>query len=151
MLVSTVGIKMSFVILDPTAPSGALADDIVMAIAVIGSGANFFAPNAMAKAFCYRDHGVDGSGLVNTQNHRMADGSFRFGGAAEVAGTIVGGSGQTELQDRYQSTVFAADINYAVAAARQRWEEANGPGRWYSREQVAASRFSTIVERIVHG
>ena len=139
--------RMSFTILDPTAPREAIADDIVMAVALIGPEADFFAPNAMAKAFCYRDSGLEACALINGQNHRLADGSFRFGGAAEVAGTIVGGSGQTELQDRYQCTVLAADFNYRIAMARKQWEEANGPGRWYASEQVAAKRFKAIVDR----
>jgi hypothetical protein len=143
--------RMAFVLLDPTAPSGALADDIVLAIALVGSEADFFAPNALAKAFCYRDHGAEGSALMHTQNHRLADGSFRFGGAVEVGGTIVGGSGQTELQDRYQCTLLAADFNYAVAMGRKSWEESHGPGRWYLNEQVADVRFSRIVERVLRG
>jgi hypothetical protein len=137
--------RMAFVILDPTEPTAALADDIVMAIGLIGEEADFFAPNALAKAFCLRDHGTDGTAVVATQNHRLADGSFRHGGAAEVAGTIVGGSGQTPLQDRYQATLLAADFNYAVAASRLAWEEIHGPGRWYVNEQGAAERFSKIV------
>jgi hypothetical protein len=143
--------RMSFTILDPTAPAGALADDIVLAIVIIGEGGDFFAPNAMAKAFCLRDHGHDGNAVVPTQNHRLADGSFRHGGAVEVAGTIVGGSGQTPLQDRYQSTLLAADLNYAVAMARLRWEEAHGPGRWYLNEQAPDRRFSRIVEKALGG
>jgi hypothetical protein len=143
--------QMSFVLLDPTAPSGAPADDIVMAVALVGSESNFFAPNALAKAFCYRDHGADGTAIVGAENHRLADGSFRFGGAVCVAGTIVGGSGQTELQDRYQCTLLAADFNYLVAMARKKWEESHGPGRWYLNEQVAGVRFSRIVEKILKG
>jgi hypothetical protein len=143
--------QMAFVVLDPTAPAGALADDIVMVVAVIGAEADFFAPNAMAKAFCYRDHGTDGAALVASASHRLGDGSFRFGGAIEVAGTIVGGSGQTELQDRYQCTLLAADFNYAVQASRKNWEEANGPGRWYLNEQAAGVRFNGIVAKARQG
>lgn len=143
--------RMSFTILDPTAPSGARADDIVLAIAVIGPEGDFFAPNAMAKAFCLRDHGLDGAAVVSMQNHRLPDGSFRHGGAVEVAGTIVAGSGQTPLQDRYQSTLLAADFNYAVAYARQQWEEADGPGRWYLTEQAPPPRFYDIVKKALAG
>lgn len=143
--------RMSFTILDPTAPTGALADDIVLAIANIGPEGDFFAPNAMAKAFCLRDHGLEGAAVVAMQNHRLPDGSFRYGGAVEIAGTIVGGSGQTPLQDRYQSTLLAAQFNYSVAYARQRWEEANGPGRWYLQEQAPPARFSDIVKRALQG
>ena len=58
-----------------------------------------------------------------------------------------GASGQTELQDRHQCTMLAADFNYAIGALRQRWESANGPGRWYLQEQAAEAGFSTIVAR----
>lgn len=143
--------RMSFIILDPTAPEGARADDIVLAIGVIGPEGDFFAPNAMAKAFCLRDTGLDGAAVVATQNHRLADGSFRHGGAVEIAGTIVGGSGQTPLQDRYQSTLLAAQFNYSIAHARERWEAANGPGRWYATEQAPSPRFGKIVEKALRG
>lgn len=140
--------RMAFAVLDPTAAPSADADDIVLAIAVIGAEGDFFAPNALAKAFCQREHGADGGVVVGTENHRVADESFRFGGAVELAGTIVGGSGQTPLQDRYQSTLFAADVNYRVAAARIAWEEANGPGRWYRSEQATPDRFVDLVAKI---
>ena len=143
--------RMSFIVLDPTAPSGAPADDIVLAIVVIGPEGDFFAPNAMAKAFCLRDHGIEGAAVVAMQNHRLPDGSFRHGGAVEVAGTIVGGSGQTPLQDRYQSTLLAAEFNYSVAYARQQWEETNGPGRWYLTEQAPPARFTDIVKKALEG
>lgn len=139
--------RMSFVILDPTAPTGAASEDIVLALALIGPEADFFAPNAVAKAFALREHGADAAGLIGAQNHRLADGSFRFGGAAEVAGTIVGGSGQSEIQDRYQCSVLAAHYNYAVATSRKTWEETHGTGRWYSNEQVASARFAAVVEK----
>ena len=141
--------RMSFTILDPTAPHGAPADEIVLAIATIGRGGDFFAPNAMAKAFGYRDHGADGAVIVGTQNHRVPDGAFRFGGAVEIAGTIVGGSGQTPLQDCYQSTLLAADFNYRVATARIHWEEVHGPGRWYLTNQAPPTRFSRIVDGVL--
>ncbi len=143
--------RMSFTLLDPTAPVSALADDIVLAIANIGPEGEFFAPNAMAKAFCLRDHGLEGAAVVAMQNHRLADGSFRHGGAVEIAGTIVGGSGQTPLQDRYQSTLLAAQFNYSVAYAREKWQEANGPGRWYLREQAPPSRYDDIVKKALRG
>jgi hypothetical protein len=139
--------RMSFVILDPTAPSGAASDDIVLALALIGPEADFFAPNAVAKAFALREHGADAAGLIAAQNHRLADGGFRFGGAAEVAGTIVGGSGQTDIQDRYQCSVLAAHFNYAVATSRKAWEESHGTGRWYSNEQAPSGRFAAVVEK----
>jgi hypothetical protein len=141
--------QMAFVVLDPTVPAGARADEIVLAIAMIGPGADFFAPNAMAKAFCLRDHGADASVLVITRNHLLADGSFRFGGAVELAGTIVGGSGQTELQDRYQCTLLAADFNYSVAMGRKAWEQSHGPGRWYLNEQAPDARFRLVIDELL--
>ncbi len=141
--------RMAFVLLDPTAPRGRAADDIVLALALIGAEADFFAPNAIAKAFCQHDLGMEGCAVIQSQNHRLADGSFRFGGAIEVGGTVVGGSGQTEIQDRYQCTLLAADFNYRVAVCRKEWEEANGPGRWYSTVQGASSRFARIVDQLL--
>lgn len=139
--------RMSFTILDPTAASGARAEDIVLAIATIGPEGDFFAPNAVAKAFARRDNGADATATLAIENHRVPDGAFRFGGSADVAGTIVGGSGQTPLQDSYESTLLAADFNYRVAMARANWEEASGWGRWYADEQAPKSRYSTIIEQ----
>lgn len=139
--------QMAFSVLDPTRPPSASDEAVVLALALVGEGADFFAPNALAKAFALHDHGAEGSALVTTDTHRLPDGSFRFGGAVEVAGTIVGGSGQTELQDRYQCSLLAADLNYAIGTARKAWEAVNGPGRWFRAEQAAPDRFRSIVER----
>lgn len=137
--------RMSLVILDPTAPPARPADDMVVALLSIGAEGDFFAPNAMAKAFCQREHGADGTVVVVGQNHRVADSSFRFGGAVDIDGTIVGASGQTPLQDRFQATLLAADFNYAIAYARSRWENEHGPGRWYLDEQSPPQRFTDII------
>lgn len=143
--------RMAFALLDPTAAPSVAADDIVLATVLIGEEADFFAPNALAKAFCLRDHGADGMVVIASENHRAADGSFRFGGAVDIAGTVVGGSGQTPLQDRHQSTLFAADFNYQVATAREAWEQEHGWGRWYLNEQAVDRRIQSVMNRITPG
>jgi len=140
---------MSLVVLDPTASAVERADDIVLGAGIIGPNGEDFLPNAIAKAFAHRDHRVDGGALVYTQSHRLRDGSFRFGFSVDVDGTIVGASGQTELQDRYQATLLAAAFNYRVAQARAQWAEISGPGRWFAVKQVASSRFAEAAASIL--
>jgi hypothetical protein len=138
--------SMSFVILDPTAPNSAAAEDIVLVVGCVGPTGMAYAPNAMAKVAAHRDHGIDGGILVYTQNHRLADGSFRAGFSVSIDGTQVGASGQTEAQDRYQATVLAADFNYRVVLARERWATQHGPGRWYAAKEEPPQRFLRALE-----
>jgi hypothetical protein len=136
--------SMSFVVLDPTAPSWKPSEDALLALIVIGTDGMSFLPNAAAKAIEHRDHGADCGVLVYAQNHRLADGDFRFGYSACLEGMYVGGSGLTEIQDRYQATVLAADINYRITAARQKWAEIHTDGYWFGDEHEPADRYAQI-------
>ncbi|HWI32225.1 MAG TPA: hypothetical protein VNT50_12095 [Microbacterium sp.] len=89
--------------------------------------------------------------LVYSEAHRLPDGSFRFGYSVEVDGTQVGASGLTELQDRYQATVLAADLNYRIAAARTEWAKDFAGERWYANEQVAPDRFRDALAGVLGG
>jgi hypothetical protein len=139
--------SMSFVILDPTAPSWKPSEDAVLAMIIIGPDGRDFLPNAAAKAIEHRDHSADCGVLVYAQSHRLADGDFRFGFSACVEGTYVGGSGLSEIQDRYQATVLAADINYRIAEARQKWAEKNTDGYWFGNQHEPAERYASIWEK----
>jgi hypothetical protein len=123
--------SMGFVVLDPTAPRSRPSNDVVLLAASVGPEGARFIPNASAKAFEHWDLGSDCGALVYTQNHRLADGQFGFGFSAELDGTIVGASGESELQDRFQAVSLAAELNYRIGAARSVWEEA-GKQEWYS-------------------
>ena len=102
-----------------------------MLVASVGPEGARFVPNASAKAFEHWDLGADCGVLVYTQNHRLADGRFGFGFSAELDGTIVGASGESELQDRFEAVSLAAELNYRIGAARSLWEE-GGRQEWYS-------------------
>jgi hypothetical protein len=131
--------SMAFVVLDPTAPRSRPSQEVVLLVASVGPEGARFVPNASAKAFEHRDLGADCGVLVYTQNHRLADGQFGFGFSVELDGTIVGASGESELQDRFQAVSLAAELNYRIGAARSQWEE-SGKQEWYavpSRPDVA--------------
>lgn len=136
--------SMSFVVLDPTAPAWKPSDDAVLALIVIGPDGMSFLPNAAAKAIEHRDHGTDCGVLVYAQNHRLADGDFRFGFSVCLEGMYVGGSGLSEIQDRYQATMLAADINYRINAAREKWAASHTGGYWFGDEHEPAGRYAHI-------
>ncbi len=123
--------SMGFVVLDPTAARSKRSDEVVLLVASVGPEGARFVPNASAKAFEHWDLGADCGVLVYTQNHRLADGRFGFGFSAELDGTIVGASGESELQDRFEAVSLAAELNYRIGAARSLWEE-GGRQEWYS-------------------
>jgi hypothetical protein len=123
--------SMAFVVLDPTAPRSKRSEEVVLLVASVGPEGARFVPNASAKAFEHWDFGTDCGVLVYTQNHRLADGQFGFGFSVELDGTIVGASGESELQDRFQAVSLAAELNYRIGAARSAWEE-GGKQEWYS-------------------
>jgi hypothetical protein len=136
--------SMGFVVLDPTAPSWKPSEEAVLALIVIGAEGMDFLPNAAAKAIEHRDHAADCGVLVYAQNHRLADGDFRFGFSVCIEGTYVGGSGLSEIQDRYQATLLAADINYRIIAARHRWAERHTEGYWFGDPYEPAARYIRI-------
>lgn len=133
---------MGFVALDRTAPYWKPSDETVLVVATVGPEGQDFVPNAMAKAIEHRDKGVDCGVLVYTQKGRLAEGDFRYGFSVCIDGTYVGGSAQSELQDRYQVTLLAADFNYRVDSAIKAWEEKTGPGRWYCNENLPGERYA---------
>lgn len=123
--------SMAFVVLDPTAPRSKRSEEVVLLVATVGPEGVRNVPNASAKAFEHWDLGTECGVLVYTQNHRLADGQFGFGFSVELDGTIVGASGETELQDRFQAVSLAAELNYRIGVARSVWEE-GGRQEWYS-------------------
>jgi hypothetical protein len=143
--------SMGFVVFDPTAPASASSDTAVLAILAVGPTGLDYVPRALAKAISHRDYGVDCGVLVHTLKHRLPDDAFRFGFSVDIDGTIVGASGQTELQDRYQATLLAAEFNYQIHRAREQWEDRRGPGRWYSSEERISPRVTRILDPILAG
>jgi hypothetical protein len=136
--------SLALVVLDPTAPCSRATEAAVLAVICIGPEGPRFAPNAFAKAAEHRDHGREAGALALAAKHRLADGDFRSGFSAEVAGTIVGGSGQNSLQDQYEATMLAAELNYEVAKRRVAWEERQGRGGWYTEDNVVGPRYREI-------
>ncbi len=134
--------SFAFAILDPTAPIWRPTDQTVLAIAAIGPEGEQFVPNALAKAFVHRDHGVDCGVLMYAQKHRLADGDFRKGFSVNLEGTIVGGSGLTEIKDRYQCTLLAAAFNYGIHFDREVWEGNTGPDLWYTNNDGPGERYA---------
>lgn len=135
--------SMGFVVLDPTAPRSRRSEEVVLLAASVGPEGARFVPNASAKAFEHWDFGADCGVLVYTQNHRLADGRFGFGFSVELDGTIVGGSGESELQDRFEAVSLAAELNYRIGAARSVWEEP-GKQEWYSVPSRAGTPYAEV-------
>jgi hypothetical protein len=137
------GDSMGFCLLNPAAPDSAATEDTVLALASVGADGNKFVINAIGKVFAHRDHGVDCGAMVYSQNHRLADGDFRFGFSVSVDGTLAGASGLSELQDRYQGTLLAADFNLRVAEARGAWGKTVS-GAWYSNSDSPGKRAAVL-------
>jgi hypothetical protein len=141
--------SFAFVLLDPTASRRADPRDIILAIAWIGPEGGKYIANALAKVFEHWDSGDECGTLVYTQKHRLPGGSFRYGFSVCIDGTYDGGSGETELQDRYQCTVFAADFNHRVGTLIKEWEAKVGKGSWYNDLDQPDDRFQAIVDTVV--
>ena len=138
--------SMGFIVLDRTAPYWKPSDECVLIVAIIGPEGEDFIPNAMAKTIQHRDKAVDCGVLVYTQKGRLSEGDFRYGFSVCIDGTYVGGSAQSELQDRYQATVLAADLNYRVDSAITAWEVKTGKSRWYCNEDLPGERYAHVFE-----
>ncbi len=141
--------SFSFTILDPTAPASTPSEDAIMVLALIGPEGADFAPNGLAKAIEHRDSGTECGVLVYTQKHRLPSGSFRYGFSVCLDGTYVGGSGETELQDRYQCTLLAADFNLRIDTTIKEWEEVHGPGRWFSEDNKPGRRITDALVSVM--
>lgn len=138
--------SMGFVLMNPTAAISTPSMQAILAVISVGPTGKDFIPNALAKAVSTRDRGVECGAQVYSLPHMLPDGSFRYGYAAVVDGTIDGGSGLTEYQDRYQGTLLAADYNLRTADARKIWSEEQGPGRWYNNQNEPGERFAVFLE-----
>lgn len=123
--------SMAFVVLDPTTARRRPGEQAILFVAEVGPDGAKFLPNASAKAFEHWDLGADCGVLVYVQNHRLADGRFGFGFSVELDGTIVGASGESELQDRFEAVCLAAELNYRIGAARADFDAA-GKQEWYA-------------------
>lgn len=124
--------KLAIVILDPTAPTSKPSEDSILAIIMIGEGAQANLRNALSKAFEQRDHGMDIGAMARAHSHRLPDGAFRYGHGFSVDGTDGGASGLSQKQDRNEGTTIASEFNCAVQEAREMWEEdVANPGDFY--------------------
>lgn len=141
-------LSMGFVIMDPTAAISTPSLRAVMALASVGPEGDDFIPNALAKAVVTRDRGVECGAQVYSLPHMLADGDFRYGFAASVDFTLGGGSGLTEIQDRYQTTLLLADYNLRVATARKAWSEEQGQGRWYCNQNEPGDQYTAFLKSI---
>lgn len=133
--------KLAIVLLDPTAPSSRPSEDCVIAIILIGDGAEQNITNAAGKAFAQRDKGINIGAMVYAHKHLLRDGSFRYGHGFCVDGTPGGASGLREDEDRYEGTIFAAGLNYRIYAIIAHWEEQNPDGKWYCNKDLPDERF----------
>jgi hypothetical protein len=136
---------MGFVILDPTAPPWKPSEECALGFLTVGADSDRLLIVALAKASLARDHGLSAGAVLYSQPHRVADGYFRWGHTANVEGTIVGGSGLTEVQDRFEAQMVAAEFNYQIARARELWLEAN-PGRPWLCSDGPGERFTRAME-----
>ena len=142
------GNSVGLVLLDPTAPPSISSENAVMAYFVVGEEGERFLPNALAKACEHRDHQASAGSVLYSQPHRLADGDFRWGHSAEVEGTIVGVSGLSEIQDRYQGQLFAAEFNYEIARFRLEWAKAHPGGDWFNDQDKPGKRYAGTLDQV---
>jgi hypothetical protein len=119
-----------------------------MALFAVGEEGERFLPNAMAKACEHRDHQASAGSVLYSQLHRLADGDFRWGHSAEVEGTIVGVSGLSEIQDRFQGQLLAAEFNYEIARFRLEWAKGHPNGDWFNDQNEPGARYAGILEKL---
>ena len=115
--------SFSLCVLDPTAPLWKPSTDCVLITAAIGGKGRQYVRNAIAKAISTRDAGEEWGKVLYSQPHRIPGGAFRWGYAANVDSTIIGGSAQAEKDDQLVCTLVGAEFNSAVAEAFRQWSE----------------------------
>ncbi|HSE60990.1 MAG TPA: hypothetical protein VLA88_01700 [Candidatus Saccharimonadales bacterium] len=110
-------------IMDPTMPVGALPDTrYIMAAVLIGPAAEGLLQNAWGKIVKHMKTGQDCGVAVFVQPHRMGKGDFNWGMTAQLDGTLGGGSGLNQFQDKAEVVSLIADINEAVSTEVAQWE-----------------------------
>ena len=137
--------SFGIVLLDPTAPLWKPSSECILATVSIGAEGNFFTTNACAKVMEHRDHGVECGIMVYAANHMLTDGDFAYGFSVCLNGTYAGGSGETELQDRFLVTKFVNKFNYEVDAKRAEWREVNPDNRWYCNQNEPSTRYTNAL------
>lgn len=113
-------------VMDPTSPISRDSEMSILALAWVGPQGMLRLDNAIAKAFALRDHAVLDWELWDPDGVDMmfcADGEFRWPGAVNVNGLIVGGSGFSVEQDIEQNLEFASNFISAVKYAMLEWAD----------------------------
>ena len=110
-------------VLDPVSPGRWPSSECVLVTAAIGDDGRLYVANAIDKAVRSRNAGEEWGKVLYTQPHRIPGGAFRWGYAANVNGTIVGGSAQSQKQDQKVCESVATEYNYRVARAFEQWEQ----------------------------
>jgi hypothetical protein len=140
--------SFGMVVLDPTAPNWKPSSECILATVAIGPEGEDFLVNGLAKAMEHRDHGTNCGTLVYVQPQRLTDGDFCYGFSVNLEGTIVGGSAQTEAQDAMLCTIFAAELNYRIAAAKKAWRTENPGNRWFCNVNEPSARYTDALANL---
>jgi hypothetical protein len=131
------------ILMDPTVGLDVAAEDALLAVISIGDEGDDFVPNAVAKAFdgrrLFLSSGGDGNvgTAVHTASHLIPDGGFRYGHGSKD----FGGSGLSESMDWREAARLYHNLIAGVDAAREEWEEAAGPGRWFSNDDSPGTEY----------
>ena len=138
--------SVGFVLFDPTAPRSLYPPEkAVLALIEVGPDGRSYLVNGLAKGCEHLSHGTSAGTQVYTQIQRLPDGSFRYGHSAEIEGTIVGVSGLSEIQDRFQAQLLAAEFNYEIAYWRARWLAEHSDIHWYGNDDSPAGHYTRFL------
>ncbi|MEU5347907.1 MULTISPECIES: hypothetical protein [unclassified Streptomyces] len=133
---------MGFVILDPTAESGAEPADTVLGALTVGEDARRFLPKAAAKAATHQRLRGNNGTAVHTDPHLLGNGAFRYGHSAEVRGVVVAASSQSPDQDLYEASRLAADLVEEVGIRHRRYERREGERDWLAATDEPPARYA---------
>lgn len=111
--------------LDPTAPLWKPSPETLLATIAIGSDGEELIVNAIAKAMEHRDKGKLAGYGAYVDLTQTRDGDFTWGFSTQVDDSIVGGSGQTEIEDACEAGHAAVSFNYFIRTVRKKWLEAS--------------------------
>jgi hypothetical protein len=124
--------SLGLAILNPAAPDWQPSDEALLATIAIGLEGERLVLNAIAKAVMHRDKGKIAGYGAYVDLTQSQDGDFTWGFSSQVDGTIVGASGQTELQDAYEAGHAAVEFNYEIRDARRSWfDRQESKPRWF--------------------
>ena len=142
--------SFAIVVMDPTCPPSVPSTEAVLAIIEIGERGSELVVNGLDKVCELRDFGVNGGQLLfGGASYVIRDGGFRWGHAAQIGFLQGGGSGLNQLQDRYQTTLFLAELELELCEAREEWERTHPRVEfsWFCEENTPSPAYNAVLAR----